>query len=65
MTTHRHPASAESTYDVPRRDVPAEDQPDQHGKFSLSEDWLATIAGLAILTLALLGVVPDIGEWFG
>ncbi len=52
------------SYDVPERDVPQEEQPDSHGRFSLSEDWLATIAGLGILGLALLGLVPNIGEWF-
>lgn len=29
----------------------------------LNEDWLATIAGLALLALALLGLVPDIVLW--
>lgn len=50
--------------DVPERDVPNDEQPDSHGRFSLSEDWIATIAGLVILVLALFGAVPNIGEWF-
>lgn len=29
----------------------------------LNEDWLATIAGLALLALALLGLVPDALLW--
>lgn len=52
------------TSDVPERTVQTDEQPDSHGKFSLSEDWIATIAGLTILTAALIGLVPDIGEWF-
>ncbi|MBW3070112.1 hypothetical protein GZ998_11450 [Actinomyces sp. 594] len=39
--------------------------PDGDGKFSLSEDWLATITGLALLGLALLGIIPDISGWLG
>lgn len=49
--------------DAERADPP--ENPDDHGKFSLSEDWTATIAGLVILVLALLGFVPDISGWFG
>ncbi|NLT26233.1 MAG: hypothetical protein GXX90_06240 [Microbacteriaceae bacterium] len=41
----------------------ATDAPDAHGKFSLSEDWTATLAGLALLGLCLAQVVPDIGGW--
>lgn len=52
-------------HSVPPLRAPAETRPDAHGKFSLSEDWLATLAGLAILVLTLFGFVPDIGEWFG
>lgn len=48
------------SYDVPERDVPQEEQPDSHGRFSLSEDWLATIAGLGILGLVLLGATVNI-----
>lgn len=29
----------------------------------LNEDWLATIVGLAILALALLGLVPEAVLW--
>lgn len=65
MSTPQASGLPEEKYDVPDRDVPGEEQPDTDGKFSLSEDWLATIAGLTILALALLGAVPDIGEWFG
>lgn len=36
-----------------------EDAPDQHGKFSINEDWLATVIGLVLLALVLLGVIPD------
>lgn len=43
---------------------PAEpDAPDAHGKFSLGEDWTATIAGLVLLALCLAQVVPNIGGW--
>lgn len=34
------------------------DDPDGAGKFSASEDWLAVIVGLVLLTLALTGVIP-------
>ncbi|WP_022873085.1 hypothetical protein [Nesterenkonia alba] len=64
MSTPNSSASSAETYDIPERDVPPEEQPTSHGKFSFSEDWLATVAGLSILVLALLGLVPDIGEWF-
>lgn len=30
---------------------------------ALNEDWLATIVGLAILALALLGLIPDAVLW--
>lgn len=29
----------------------------------LNEDWLATIVGLALLALALMGLVPDAVLW--
>lgn len=35
------------------------DQPDQAGKFSISEDWLAVVVGLALLALALGGLIPE------
>lgn len=35
--------------------------PDDHGKFSLSEDWIATIIGLVLLGACLLGFInPEI-----
>ncbi|MDO5495315.1 MAG: hypothetical protein Q4G64_06350 [bacterium] len=41
---------------------PAADQestdPREAGKFSLSEDWAATILGLALLARALTGIIP-------
>ncbi|WP_448855741.1 hypothetical protein [Corynebacterium camporealensis] len=49
--------------DVPPPGVEQESS-DAHGKFSLNEDWLATIAGLILLVACLSGIVPDIGEWF-
>ena len=55
---------ASPSADVPRRDVEISDSPDSHGRFSLSEDWIATFAGLVLLALALLGFLPDIGAWF-
>ena len=33
--------------------------PDAHGKFSLSEDWLAFTTGLVLLALCLLGIIPE------
>lgn len=33
--------------------------PTSTGKFSISEDWLATGVGLALLVLCLLGIIPD------
>ena len=44
--------------------APAADAPDAHGKFSWSEDWIATITGLALLVLTLVGIIPDIKGWF-
>lgn len=35
-----------------------EELPTDHGKFSLSEDWLATVVGLLLLALVLLGAIP-------
>lgn len=32
--------------------------PDGAGKFSISEDWLAVVAGLTLLALALSGAIP-------
>lgn len=37
---------------------PDRDGPDDAGKFSVSEDWLAVVVGLALLTLALVGLIP-------
>lgn len=34
-----------------------ESAPDDHGKFSLSEDWTATIIGLLLLGACLLGLI--------
>lgn len=36
-----------------------DDAPDAYGKFSLSEDWLAVIVGLLLLSAALLGLIPE------
>lgn len=35
------------------------DAPDGAGKFSISEDWLAVVVGLALLALALTGIIPQ------
>lgn len=56
-------ASTKQLVDIPQP-AAEQEQPDAHGKFSLSEDWLATIAGLALLILCFAGIVPNIGEWF-
>lgn len=32
--------------------------PTASGKFSISEDWLATAVGLALLALCLTGIIP-------
>ncbi|WP_103061475.1 hypothetical protein [Actinomyces qiguomingii] len=58
--TYRNTKAADSHVDVPPTTVIP---PDGDGKFSLSEDWLATITGLALLGLALLGIIPDISGW--
>lgn len=47
--------------DVPPTDV---DAPNAHGKFSLNEDWAATVVGLVILGLCLFQVIPDIKGLF-
>ena len=36
----------------------SEDAPNAHGKFSISEDWLAVVVGLILLTAALTGLIP-------
>ncbi len=33
--------------------------PNAHGKFSVSEDWLAFAVGLVLLALCLTGVIPE------
>ncbi len=33
--------------------------PDDTGKFSISEDWLAVVVGLVLLALALTGLIPQ------
>lgn len=33
------------------------DHPDDHKRFSLGEDWLATLVGLAIFTACMLGLI--------
>lgn len=38
--------------------VAAAESPDLAGKFSISEDWLAVVVGLLLLTLALTGLIP-------
>ena len=50
---------------APQREggVASSQEPDSQGKFSLSEDWIATITGLVILGLCLVGIIPDLGEW--
>lgn len=35
-----------------------EDSPNRDGKFSVNEDWLATVIGLVLLGLVLLGAIP-------
>lgn len=35
-----------------------EEAPNDHGKFSINEDWLATVVGLVLMTLILTGVIP-------
>ncbi len=35
------------------------DAPDQAGKFSISEDWLAVVVGLVLLGLVLTGLIPQ------
>ncbi|HMR49413.1 MAG TPA: hypothetical protein PKE40_09210 [Arachnia sp.] len=34
-------------------------EPTEAGKFSLSEDWLAVVVGLALLVAALTGLIPE------
>lgn len=38
---------------------PPSDAPDGHGKFSLNEDWAATVVGLLLVAAALLGLLPE------
>ena len=33
--------------------------PDDAGKFSISEDWLAFAVGLVLLALCLTGIIPE------
>ena len=33
------------------------DHPDDHQRFSLSEDWLATIVGLLIFAACMIGLI--------
>lgn len=33
--------------------------PREAGKFSISEDWAATILGLTLLVLAFSGIIPE------
>lgn len=47
--------------DIPPTEVEA---PDSHGKFSLNEDWWATIVGTGLMFLCLAGIMPNIGGWF-
>ncbi|WP_394281253.1 hypothetical protein [Corynebacterium sp.] len=63
MTT-AHSTDSPGSPAAPTPSSPATSQPDSHGKFSLSEDWTATIAGLVLLIACLAGIVPNIGEWF-
>ncbi|CED91881.1 MAG: hypothetical protein E7Z95_05655 [Actinomyces succiniciruminis] len=58
--TGRNTKAADGHVDVPPTTVIP---PDGDGKFSLSEDWVATITGLGLLVLALLGVIPSISGW--
>lgn len=44
-------------------DSSARPEADAAGGGLLNEDWLATIVGLALLALALLGLVPDAVLW--
>ena len=53
----------ESTSKTPKTSQGTVEAPDSGGKFSLSEDWIATITGLVILALCLVGIIPDFGEW--
>ncbi len=39
--------------------IAAADTPDQAGKFSISEDWLAVAVGLVLLVLILTGLIPQ------
>ncbi|WP_136313708.1 hypothetical protein [Actinomyces procaprae] len=58
--TGRNTKTADGHVDAPPTTVLP---PDGDGKFSLSEDWVATITGLALLGLALLGIIPNISGW--
>lgn len=35
-----------------------EDLPTDHNKFSINEDWIATVVGLVLLVIALVGIIP-------
>ncbi|HHW83179.1 MAG TPA: hypothetical protein GX743_05095 [Actinomycetales bacterium] len=43
---------------VPPAAEPEGADPRETGKFSITEDWAATILGLTLLALALTGIIP-------
>lgn len=47
--------------DDPQTEV---ESPSSHGKFSLNEDWWATIVGTVLVALCLAGIMPNFGGWF-
>lgn len=49
---------SDSLSSASRRVAPDVSAPDGAGKFSISEDWLAVVAGLTLLALALSGAIP-------
>ena len=50
------PLSNEPAPDEPATPGPGRDD-ETHPRFAISEDWAATIVGLGLLLLALLGVI--------
>lgn len=52
------PPEVEMTEELPPRPSTSADPPPAVARFTVNEDWAATILGLVLLTLVLIGVIP-------